>query len=288
MRIALLVLLWWMNGAPAADLPAVPAHTAWVTDLAGVLAAEERAALEARLTAFTAAKGAQVAVLLVTTTGDEPIEGYALRVAEAWKLGRQGQDDGAILVIATADRKLRIEVGYGLEGALTDATSKRIIDETIVPHFRTGNLYAGVNAGVERMLAVIEGEALPPPAPKTAATGEALPVALFFAVFFALMFRGRGARPGGWRAPLAATASGGMTYFITAVGLAAGLSAILAVVMAMLLGGGGGSDRWVSHRRYGDRFPGGWGGFGGGGFGGGGFGGGGGGSFGGGGASGSW
>lgn len=288
MRIVVALFVAWCALPAAAVGIAVPPHTAWVTDLTGTLADGERAALESRLAGFTAAKGAQVAVLLVPSTGDEPIETYALRVAESWKLGRQGVDDGAILLVATGDRRLRIEVGYGLEGVLTDATSKRIIDETIVPHFRSGNLYAGINAGVERILGVIEGEPLPPPTPAKRGTtlDEALSLALFFAFFFALLFRVPGRRARGLRVPLAAAASGGTTFLVTSVAFAAGISAVVAVVLAGLLGGGDSGGRWVSHRRYGDRFPGGWGGWSGG-FGGG-FGGGGGGSFGGGGASGSW
>ncbi len=278
-----LLLGLWMASPVLAEI-AVPPHAAWVTDLSGTLSAEEITTLEARLTSFTQAKGAQVAVLLVATTFEEPIEAFALRVAEAWKLGRKGVDDGALLVVATADRRLRIEVGYGLEGALNDATSKRIIDETIVPHFKSGNLYAGITAGVERMLAVLSGEALPPPPVPEVNSSEALPLALFFAFFFAVLFRGRGRR-NPLQVPLAALSSGGLTYLLTTGAIAAGLSAFAAVVIAALLGSSnGGVGGWVSHRRYGGGLPGGWGG---GGFGGG-FGGGGGGSFGGGGASGSW
>ena len=279
-----LLTLWGAVTAAVAAV-AVPPFSQWVTDVAGALNPEEKAALETRLAAFAAAKGAQVAVLIVASTDQEPIEGYALRVAEAWKLGRKGIDDGALLVVAKEDRHLRIEVGYGLEGALPDAIAKRIIAETIVPHFKSGNFFAGVNAGVERMLGVINGEALPPPARPVGASQDALGLALFLAFFFAVLFRSMG-RVNAIRVPLSAAASGGMTYLLTSLGFAAGVSAVGAVIIAGLLGanaGGPGAGSWVSHRRYGG-FSGG---LGGGGFGGG-FGGGGGGSFGGGGASGSW
>ncbi len=266
---------------------AIPPLTAWVTDLTQTLTVNERATLEARLEAYSKSKGAQVAVLLIPSTAGEAIESFALRAAEAWKLGRENVDDGALLVIAKYDRRLRIEVGYGLEGVLNDATSKRIIDETIAPYFRSGDFYAGVNAGVERMLSVIDGEALPAPAaaPTTSSREEALSLGFFFALFFALLFRGRGRRPNPLRVPLSAISSGGMTYLLTTVAFAAGISAFAAVVLSGLLGGmgGGGANRWASRRRYGNDFPGGFGGWGGGGFGGGG-----GGGFGGGGASGSW
>src|SRR5688572_28329893 len=109
----------------------VPALTARVTDLTTTLSAQQRAALEERLAAFEARKGSQIAVLIVPTTAPETIEQYAIRVAEQWKVGRKGIDDGAILLVALKDRALRIEVGYGLEGVLPDAVAKRIVEEVI-------------------------------------------------------------------------------------------------------------------------------------------------------------
>src|SRR4029078_5474793 len=99
------------------------------------------------------------------TTDQEPIEQFSLRVAEAWKIGRKKIDDGALLVIAKIDRHLRIEVGYGLEGALTDVTTKRIIDEDITPKFKSGDFAGGVSSGIARMIRVIDGEKLPAPEP---------------------------------------------------------------------------------------------------------------------------
>ena len=142
---------------------AVP-PVARVTDQTGTLGAEQKVALEQMLQAFETRKGSQIAVLMVRTTGGEPIEQYALRVAEQWKLGRKGVDDGALLAIAKDDRALRIEVGYGLEGALNDATAKRIIAEVITPRFREGDFFGGISAGVDRMIKVIDGEPLPAPA----------------------------------------------------------------------------------------------------------------------------
>ncbi|HEX9180256.1 MAG TPA: YgcG family protein, partial [Burkholderiales bacterium] len=142
---------------------AVPPLQARVTDLTGTLAPEQRAALERRLAAFEQQKGSQIAVLVVPTTRPETIEQYAIRVAEQWKLGRKGVDDGALLLVAKEDRELRIEVGYGLEGPLPDAIAKRIVSEVIVPRFRGGDFYGGIDAGVSRMISVIEGEPLPKP-----------------------------------------------------------------------------------------------------------------------------
>jgi uncharacterized protein len=132
---------------------AIPPLTARVTDQTATLSPATTAALEASLAAFEARKGSQIAVLIVPTTAPESIEQYALRVAETWKLGRKGVDDGALLLVAKDDRTLRIEVGYGLEGALTDITAKRIVAEIITPRFRDGDFDGGVKAGVERMVA---------------------------------------------------------------------------------------------------------------------------------------
>lgn len=147
----------------SADVAVPPLQTR-VTDLTGTLSAVHIAELEQQLAAFEAKKGAQIAVLMVPTVQPETIEQYAVRAFEQWKLGRKGVDDGVLLVIAKDDRKLRIEVGYGLEGVLTDATSKRIISDDVVPQFRQGDFSAGVVAGVSRIMRVVDGEALPPPA----------------------------------------------------------------------------------------------------------------------------
>ncbi|HQQ34497.1 MAG TPA: TPM domain-containing protein, partial [Rugosibacter sp.] len=159
-----------VNAASGDPLP-VPPLTGRIVDLTNTLDAQQRAALEARLAALEQAKGAQVAVLLAPTFQPESIEQFGIRLADAWKLGRKGVDDGAILLIAKDDRQLRIEVGYGLEGALNDATAKRIISEIITPHFRQGDYYAGIDAGLAAMQTVIEGEPLPPPAATRADNG---------------------------------------------------------------------------------------------------------------------
>ena len=144
----------------------IPALTARVTDLTGTLTAEQKTALEQRLQAFEASKGSQIAVLLVPSTEPESIEQYSMRVAEQWKLGRKGVDDGALLLIAKDDRTLRIEVGYGLEGVLSDIASKRIVSDIIVPHLKNGDFYQGIDAGIDRMMRLIDGEPLPAPAPQ--------------------------------------------------------------------------------------------------------------------------
>lgn len=142
---------------------AIPPLKKQVTDLTATLSVQEIAQLEQKLTAFEKDKGSQIAVLIVPTTQPEAIEQYSMRVVEAWKLGRKGIDDGILLLIAKNDRTLRIEVGYGLEGAVPDAKVKRIIAEIITPQFKQGYFAAGIHAGVDAITGLIKGEPLPLP-----------------------------------------------------------------------------------------------------------------------------
>ena len=169
-RACLVALMLCWAFAALADV-AVPPLTGRVVDKTATLSSSDIASLDQTLKDFEARKGSQVAVLIVPSTQPETIEQYSLRVAEAWKIGRKKIDDGAILVVAKGDRKLRIEVGYGLEGALTDVTAKRIIDEVITPKFRGGDFAGGVSDGVNRILRVIEGEPLPAPTQPRQNTG---------------------------------------------------------------------------------------------------------------------
>jgi uncharacterized protein len=163
-RALILGLLMCWGFAAAADV-AVPPLSGRVVDQTGTLTSGDIASLTQTLKDLETRKGSQVAVLIVPTTEPETIEQYSIRVAEAWKIGRKKIDDGALLVIAKNDRHLRIEVGYGLEGALTDVTAKRIIDEDITPKFKSGDFAGGISAGVDRIVGVIDGEPLPAPEP---------------------------------------------------------------------------------------------------------------------------
>jgi uncharacterized protein len=169
-RASLVALMLCWAFAAVADV-AVPPLTGRVVDRTATLSSSDVASLDRTLKDFEARKGSQVAVLIVPTTQPETIEQYSLRVAEAWKVGRKKIDDGAILVVAKDDRKLRIEVGYGLEGALTDVTAKRIIDEVITPKFRSGDFAGGISDGVNRIIRVVDGEPLPAPAQRRQDTG---------------------------------------------------------------------------------------------------------------------
>ena len=165
-RAALVALSLCWAFAAFADV-AVPPLSGRVVDQTATLSGGDIASLTQSLQSLETRKGSQIAVLIVPTTAPETIEQYSLRVAEAWKIGRKKIDDGALLVVAKDDRKLRIEVGYGLEGALNDVTAKRIIDEVITPRFRNGDFAGGISAGVERMIGVIDGEKLPAPERRT-------------------------------------------------------------------------------------------------------------------------
>jgi uncharacterized protein len=251
-----------------------------VTDRTATLTNEQKSALEQALRSFEARKGSQVAVLIVPSTAPETIEQYSLRVAERWKPGRKNVDDGALLVVAKDDRTLRIEVGYGLEGALTDAACKRIISEIIVPRFRQEDFHGGIAAGVDRILRVIDGEPLPKPEERrsggTRGIGSFLPVMMILAlVVGGVLHTVLGKFPGALVTGGAVSVVAWMLAGAISVALIAGVIAFLFTLM-----GGGMGGRGLGRGGFG-------GGFGGGGFGGGGFSGGGGG-FGGGGASGRW
>jgi uncharacterized protein len=308
-----LALLGLLGSALAQQPVPVPPLSARVTDLTGTLSAPQRAQLEAALADLERRKGAQVAILMVPSTAPETIEAFGIRVADAWKLGRGKEraqrdtgdanraaiDDGVLVLVAKDDRRVRIEVGYGLEGAIPDAVAKRIIGEAVTPRFRAGDFHGGLQAAVADIARRIEGEDLPAPwqpgAGEAVGDGEAglLPTILvaFMVGLVASQVVGRllGAAVGGGGAGIGAAkafASGGL-------GLVVGLG-VFALILAMGRGGGGsgpGRLRRVGRRTIGHGpviVPGSWGGgFGGGGGGSGGFGGGGGG-FGGGGASGDW
>ena len=274
-QVVLLALL--LTGTAQAEVVVPPlAHR--VTDLTSTLDAGQTQTLESRLAAFEAKKGAQLAVLIVPTTQPESIEQFGIRVVEAWKLGRKGVDDGALLLVAKEDRALRIEVGYGLEGVLNDATAHRIVDEVIVPHFKRGEFYPGIESGTTAMMRVIDGEPLPPPK-RAAASGKYDIESLLFIGFGLVVVVGGMLRALLGRFPAAMLMGGGLgvlAWLTVAPVLVALLVGLMAFIFVLL----GGSGRGFS-------------GYGGGGFGGGSYGGGGGfssggGGFGGGGASGRW
>jgi uncharacterized protein len=268
--------------AAAEDRP-VPALAGRVVDETETLTVPQRQALEAKLQAFEQRKGSQIAVLVTGTTFPEPIESYSIRVADAWKIGRKNVDDGVLIVIAKSDRAMRLEIGSGLEGAVPDATAKRLIEEVFVPGFRDGNFYETLDAGVDRLIKVIDGEPLPEVVQPKAGRGDARSLESYFVLFIVATFGVGGLlRRLLGRLPAALVVGAGigvLAWLIVAPVLVALLVAVVAFVVTLFGGGGGGMPGRM-----------GGGGFGGGGFGGGGGGGfsGGGGGFSGGGASGRW
>lgn len=165
-----------------AELAPIPALKTRVTDLTQSLTSEQQAQLEAKLAAFEQKKGSQIAVLIVPSTAPEAIEQYSIRVVDAWKLGREKPDDGVLVLVAKDDRKMRIEVGYGLEGAIPDLIAKRIITEIMAPSFRQDDFYGGINNAVDKLIGLISGEQLPEPAASKSNIGNLGD--MFFAIFF--------------------------------------------------------------------------------------------------------
>ena len=256
----------------------IPELSHRVTDLTGTLSVQQAAELENSLAAFEAKKGSQIAILIVPTTQQEDIAQFGIRVGEAWKIGRKNVDDGVILIVAKDDRKLRLEVGYGLEGVIPDAIAKRVIAETITPFFKRGDFAGGIDAGVSQLMQLIEGETLPEPDKVPSAN---LDEGAFMFILFGGLIAGfilsamMGRVMGGTLAGLGSGAVAALFFGLSFAAILIGL--IVFFIVGVRQNGGSG---WSSG-----------GGYGGGGFGGGtggSWGGGGGGSFGGGGASGSW
>lgn len=300
----LLALLTWGLGAPAwaQDVLPVPALNARVVDTVGLLAPADREALERKLASFEAQAGPQIVLLLVASTQPEDITSYAQRVADTWKIGRRQVGDGLLLVVARDDRKLRIEVAKALEGAVPDLAARQIISQAISPAFKRGDYAAGLNAGVEALMARLRGEGLPAPeptAPARSAEAEGFDwqaMAMFFFVGVPVV-GGVLSSVLGRKLGAVATAggTGALAWWLSASLLVAGLAGGVALVLVGVLGLGSALGRGRGRGGHGGGPPiiwggggGGGGGFGGGSSGGGGFSSGGGGDFGGGGASGDW
>jgi uncharacterized protein len=297
--LALLLAPTILSITQALDIPALRGR---VNDYAGIIRPDKAQQLEERLARFEQESGHQIAILIIPSLEGDALEDFSIRVAEKWKIGQKGFDNGAILVVAQKDRKLRIEVGYGLEGVLPDAIAHRIISEIIVPRFRENDYSGGIEAGVNAIMQVTKGEPLPERARSNTrgreSQGSGLLTALTMTAILALFIgmtqrRLLGGAFGGAAAGLVATLGSA-----AGIGLALGVALIVGALLGAIgstIGASSSRNQWTGGPRYrrggwgGGMFPGGFGGggFGRGGSGGGGFSGGGGG-FGGGGASGSW
>jgi uncharacterized protein len=269
---------------PREGVEGIPPLRSRVTDLTQTLSPSEQQALEAKLAAWEGQTTNQLAVLIVPSTKPETIEEYAIRVASAWKLGQKGKDNGALFLVAKNDRQMRIEVGYGLEGDLTDVAARRIIGDTVAPLFSKGQFAAGINAGVDRIIGITSGsEPAPSSAPqqrrKSSGGIDFGTIALILLVAvpaIGSLLRSMLGNVGG--GVVGGGIAGGVVWLLAGSLLFAGIAGVITFVLIALtaFGGRGGPGMFI---------PGGF--SGGGGFGGGGFSGGGGG-FGGGGASGGW
>lgn len=289
-------------GAWAQSVLPVPALTARVIDQTSTLDAAQKKALEAKLASLEQTKGAQVVVLMVPTTAPEDIASYTQRVGDTWKIGRKAVGDGLLLVVAKGDRKMRIAPAKTLEGAIPDVLAARIIDETMKPLFRAGDFAGGINAAVDQVTGLINGEPLPPPQWENnggAGSGnnndtgmgwQDLAIFLFFAVFIggAIVRSVLGNKLG---AVVMGGGAGIAAFVVTSSIAIAAIAGILALVVTLF--GAATGAMLPNTRRGGGGWSGGgggggWGGGSSGGGGGGGFSSGGGGNFGGGGASGDW
>lgn len=285
--IALFATLLLASQLALAELVLIPDLTSRVTDLTQTLSVEQKTALEAKLQVFEQKKGSQIAVLIVPTTQPEDIAQYSIRVVDKWKLGREKVDDGVLVLVAKDDHKMRIEVGYGLEGAIPDLYAKRIISEQMAPKFKQGDFAGGISDAVDRLIGLVEGEVLPAPEARQLGSldvGGLLPMLLFGGLISGLFLRSMfGTFPG---SAINGTLLGGVVWLLGLSVLGAGVLGLIAFFITMMLGG-----RGINGYQRG--YPSG---YGNGGIGGGGFGGpgggdvfsGGGGDFGGGGASGDW
>ena len=275
----------WETGTDG--LLPIPPLSARVTDLTQTLSAQEKQALEAKLDDWEARTTNQLAVLLVPTTQPEPIEAYAIRVAEKWQIGRKGKDNGALFLVAKNDKKMRIEVGYGLEGVLTDATSRRIIAESVAPLFREGKFAAGIDAGVDRIITTVaEGKPLPPREAsnvnaKPSSSGRHFDFGTMLLILFIIVPIVGSVLRSIFGRLLGSTVGAGIVgtaaWFVAGSLLIAGIAAIVGFLVMIFAG----AASTMAGRRGGVFLPGGFGGGGGGWSGGGG-------TFGGGGASGGW
>ncbi len=274
---ALGVMFLLASNMAHAELVAIPDLKSRVTDLTQTLSSDQQAQLDTKLATFEQQKGSQIAILILPTTNPEDIAKYSIRVVEKWKIGREKVDDGILVLVAKEDRKVRIEVGYGLEGTIPDLSAKRIINEFISPEFKQGNFYGGLDAGIDKLMGLINGEALPKT--KANSTGgnaieNLLPILLFGGLISGLVLRGI---LGNFAGSAVNGSLIGAAFWL--LGLALGTAVIFAIVaffFTMMMGGRGMGV-------YGGGVPvGGWGGGGSSSWGGGG------GGFGGGGASGDW
>ena len=243
---ALVPVVHAQSGIPAFDSP--------VVDTTGTLDAATRQQLEQQALALQQRKGSQLQVLMIPSTQPEDIEAYAVRAFELFKLGRKGVDDGVLLVVARDDRKVRIEVGYGLEGAIPDITAGRVIQEYLAPRFRQGDYAAGVVDATAQLVRLVDGEPLPEPVASNATSSGtaidivlALVAAFIVASFLGSMLGGSGL-PAGVVVLVCGGSGGGVAWWMTSSLFAAILGAVFGILIGRVVSRGGGrnSSGWSS------------------------------------------
>ena len=232
-----------------AEYAPIPPLTGRVLDITGALTAGQKRELEASLEAFETRKGSRIAVLITGTTYPEPIESFAIRVAETWKIGRKGVDDGIVVVMAKSDQAMRIEVGYGMERAVPDAVAKRLIEEEFIPKVREGDVYGGLRAGLDRLMRVIDGEPLPEPKQEAGRGSDLRSIEAYYVLFLVIVIAGAGLlRALFGRLPAATMVglgTGLLAWLIVAQVIVAALVGIVAFIFT-LAGGGhrSGAGEW--------------------------------------------
>jgi uncharacterized protein len=254
-ELCALLLAGLLAGASCAfaqTLALIPPLTSPVVDITGTLNAGEIAQLEQQALALQQRKGSQLQILIVPTTQPEAIEQYAQRVFDEWKLGRKSVDDGVLLLVAKDDREVRIQPGYGLEGAIPDIAAGRIVQEYLVPRFRAGDFAGGIGDASAQLVRLIDGEALPEPmAPQADGGGEQSDwFGAMFAAFFASVFaRGLfGAVPRPMRALLVGAAAGIVVWLFAAPWLVI----VFAAVIGAVIGASTSSGRRAGHGGWGN------------------------------------
>jgi uncharacterized protein len=231
---------------------AIPELSHRVTDLTATLNTEQVTALEAKIAAFEAKKGSQIAVLILPTTQPEDIATFGIRVAEAWKIGRKNVDDGVILIVAKDDRRSRLEVGRGLEGVIPDAIAKRVLAETIKPYFKTDDYEGGIDAGVTQLIGLIEGETLPQASGATIDTSDNFDtflIIIFFCcviidlIFSALLSGGIGTVLSG--ISIGAISAVAASFLVLDIWMAVIIGVVMFFFLKVFYGsGGGGGSSW--------------------------------------------
>jgi uncharacterized protein len=263
-----LAALALLSGLPALaqGLLPVPALTARVIDQTQTLDSAQRSGLETKLAAFEQRKGSQIVVLMVPTTAPEDIASYTQRVGDAWKIGRKGVGDGLLVVVAKNDRAMRIATAKTLEGAVPDLAASRIIDEEMKPRFRNNDFAGGLNAAVDRLIGLVDGEPLPEPSRDTGDTGESsgygnegiFGFLQHFGVFlFVGVFIGAPIARAILGKKLGTVVVGGgvgvIVFFITASIAIAAIAGVIALIVTLVAAagrpGGGGGGGWVEFRR---------------------------------------